>query len=176
MRIVYAEDNIANLALVQRVARIGNHMVIHYMDGESVLEHFERDKPDLLLLDIQISGQLNGLEVVRRLRADGRTVPVVAVTAYAMVGDREKCLEAGCDAYMAKPMAVADLVEIIRRYDPLGTQTRETAQSPKPVSVTERVVETPAVSLEQPPKVDAAPPTATTLATEKDAHQPSQTD
>src|SRR5688500_16582691 len=117
MRILYVEDNQANLFLVQRVARMGGHEVITYSTGESALANFEADKPNLILMDIQLSGELTGLDVVKRLRASGHLTPVVAVTAYAMVGDREKCMEAGCDAYLSKPLPVTELVEIIRRYE-----------------------------------------------------------
>lgn len=112
MRILYVEDNPANLFLVKRVARMGNHEVLNYIDGEDALANFERDKPDLVLMDIQLSGELSGLDVVKRLRADGYTLPIVAVTAYAMLGDRERCIEAGCDDYLAKPLPVPQLVEL----------------------------------------------------------------
>ncbi len=116
MRIVYVEDNETNLFLVQRIARMGNHEVIHYSDGETVLANFERDRPDLVLIDVQLVGTFGGLEVVRRLRAAGYTTPMIALTAYAMLGDRERCMEAGCDDYIAKPLPVAALVEILQRY------------------------------------------------------------
>lgn len=117
MRILYVEDNPANLFLVKRVARMGNHEVLNYIDGEDALANFERDKPDLVLMDIQLSGELSGLDVVKRLRADGYTLPIVAVTAYAMLGDRERCIEAGCDDYLAKPLPVPQLVELFERYN-----------------------------------------------------------
>lgn len=116
MRILYVEDNPANVALVQRVARMGGHDMVTYTSGESALANFERDKPDLVLLDVQLEGELTGLDVVRRLRTNGHTLPIIAVTAYAMVGDKEKCLEAGCSGYLAKPLPVAELVEIIQKH------------------------------------------------------------
>lgn len=118
MRIVYVEDNPANLFLVKRVARIGSHEVIGYIDGEDALAHFEQDKPDLVLMDIQLSGELSGLEVVQKIRAAGHKIPIVAVTAYAMVGDRERCMEAGCDDYVAKPLPVPQLVGLFQRFQP----------------------------------------------------------
>ncbi|MEO8611357.1 MAG: response regulator [Chloroflexota bacterium] len=118
MRILYVEDNPANLFLVQRVARMGNHEVVNYTEGQPALDHFKEDKPDLVLMDIQLSGILNGLDVVKALRAAGHRTPIVAVTAYAMSGDREKCIEAGCDGYLSKPLPVGELVELFKRYEP----------------------------------------------------------
>lgn len=117
MRILYVEDNPANISLLQRIARMGGHNVVSYNDGEVALANFENDKPDLILMDLQLAGALNGLDVVRKLRADGVTTPIIAVTAYAMVGDKERCMEAGCDGYLAKPLPVADLVETVQKYE-----------------------------------------------------------
>jgi CheY-like chemotaxis protein len=117
MRILYIEDNQANLSLIQRIARMGGHDVVSYSNGEDALRNFASDQPDLLLVDLQLAGELNGLDVVKTLRESGKTLPIIAVTAYAMVGDRERCLDAGCDTYMPKPLPVAELVEMIRRYE-----------------------------------------------------------
>jgi CheY-like chemotaxis protein len=116
MRILYVEDNPANLFLVQRIARMDNHEVINYTNGETAIERFERDRPDLVLMDLQLEGKMTGLDVVKALRAAGHQIPIIAVTAYAMMGDKERCLEAGCTAYIAKPIPVGDLVELIKRY------------------------------------------------------------
>jgi CheY-like chemotaxis protein len=125
VRIVYVEDNEVNLFLVRRIANMGGHEVIHYNDGQSVLEHFERDHPDLLLIDVQLVGALDGLDVVRSLRAAGHQTPIFAITAYAMLGDRERCLEAGCTGYIAKPLPVADLVELFKQYAEMTRQRPE---------------------------------------------------
>ena len=181
MRILYVEDNPANLFLVQRVARMGNHEVVTYSEGQPALDHYKDDKPDLVLMDIQLSGKLNGLEVVKALRAAGHKTPIIAVTAYAMSGDREKCLEAGCDGYLSKPLPVGELVELFKRYAP-ATKPAEVTAKPAvaaPVASTtvapETKVETvpevkPAPAMPQPPasepvKVEAAPvaPTAATV-------------
>ncbi|MBC8171615.1 MAG: response regulator [Anaerolineae bacterium] len=116
MRILYVEDNPANLFLVKRVARMGGHEVINYIDGEDALANFIRDKPDLVLMDIQLAGELSGLDVVQRLRTIGHKTPIIAVTAYAMIGDRERFLTAGCDDYLAKPLPIPRLVELIEHY------------------------------------------------------------
>jgi CheY-like chemotaxis protein len=116
MRILYVEDNPANLFLVKRVAKMGGHEVISYIDGEDALANFAKDNPDLVLMDIQLAGELSGLEVVRRLRSGGHKTPIIAVTAYAMIGDRERFLAAGCDDYLAKPLPIPRLVEMIEHY------------------------------------------------------------
>jgi CheY-like chemotaxis protein len=127
MRILYVEDNPANLFLVKRVAKMGGHEVINYIDGEDALTHFTKDKPDLVLMDIQLAGELSGLEVVRRLRASGHKTPIIAVTAYAMIGDRERFLAAGCDDYLAKPLPIPRLVELLEQYNStLGKTTNGT--------------------------------------------------
>lgn len=147
MKILYVEDNSANLFLVQRVARMGNHEVINYTEGQRALDNFEKDNPDLVLMDVQLPGKLNGLDVVKALRAAGHRTPIIAVTAYAMMGDKEKCMQAGCDDYLAKPMPVAELIEKLKRYEPKETPSGEKTSagaSTRPIAV--QVVETPAAS------------------------------
>ncbi|MEZ4670353.1 MAG: response regulator [Anaerolineae bacterium] len=125
MRILYVEDNMPNVMLVQRVARMGRHDVINYPEGEQAINRFEQDKPDLVLMDIQLQGKLNGLEVVKTLRDKGFATPIIALTAYAMGGDRQRCLEAGCDDYIPKPVSVNELVTIFSHYQ------EQTAAPPK---------------------------------------------
>lgn len=117
MKIMYVEDNPANLSLLQRIARMGNHTIIPYTDGESALVNYEQDCPDLVLMDVQLAGGLSGLDVVRKLRERGFRTPIIAVTAYAMTGDRDRCIEAGCDTYIAKPLPVAELIEMLRKVE-----------------------------------------------------------
>lgn len=117
MRIMYVEDNPANISLLQRIARMGGHEVINYTDGEMALSRFATDNPDLVLMDLQLEGRIGGLDVVRKLRTMGFKTPIVAVTAYAMVGDRERCLEAGCDGYLSKPLPVGEVVELVQKYE-----------------------------------------------------------
>ena len=117
MRIVYVEDNIANVHLVKRVARMGKHEVINYIDGMDALTNFANDNPDLVLMDIQLAGELTGIEVVKKLRDKGFNAPIYAVTAYAMVGDRERCMEAGCTGYISKPIPIPELVQLFAQYD-----------------------------------------------------------
>src|SRR5262249_36275535 len=117
MKIMYVEDNPANISLLQRIARMGGHEVINYTNGETALSNFEKDHADLVLMDLQLEGRVSGLDVVKQLRARGFKTPIVAVTAYAMVGDRERCIEAGCDSYLSKPLPVTELVELVHTYE-----------------------------------------------------------
>ncbi len=137
MKILYVEDNPANLSLLQRIARMGGHEVVSYTEGESALRNYEKDKPDLVLMDVQLSGGMNGLDVVRKLRERGHKTPIIAVTAYAMTGDRERCIEAGCDTYIAKPLPVAELVELVKVFEEKikqGGSPASAAAAPKPAA------------------------------------------
>lgn len=130
MRILYVEDNLPNQVLIQRIAHFGNHQVINYGDGQSALDNFDRDKPDLVLMDVLLPGRLDGLDVVRALRAAGHKMPIIALTAQAMMGDRERCLQAGCNDYMSKPLIVDELIELLDRYQKqLAARADETIQA-----------------------------------------------
>lgn len=165
MRIVYVEDNIANVHLVKRVARMGKHEIINYIDGMDAFNNFGSDNPDLVLMDIQLAGELTGIEVVKKLRDQGYETPIFAVTAYAMVGDKERCLEAGCTGYMSKPLPVAELVRLFNDYDtpaeeapveePAKVETSE--EKPATPSATENKTQTDAPLAEEKPTVASEP-------------------
>lgn len=175
MRIVYVEDNQANVFLVKRVARMGGHDIINYIDGEEALTHIQRDDPHLILMDIQLAGDLSGLQVVEKLRGDGFNRPIIAVTAYAMVGDRERCLAAGCNDYIAKPLSIPRLIELIDHYNdqsgsPATSIKRKTSELPgvpPPLSVV--ILDRPEVQPAAPAIVTPSPATATP---EESAPQP----
>lgn len=103
-KIALVEDNPDNQLLV-RVILESAYEVIAYETGIEALNGFKSQKPDLILLDISLP-QMDGTEVLRRLRADSslRGIPVIALTAHAMAGDREKYLGAGFNDYIAKPI------------------------------------------------------------------------
>src|SRR5262245_15213961 len=115
MRIAYVEDNPTNLALVERVAKMNNHAIVSYTEGEIAVEELLREKFDLILMDIELAGDISGLDVVRKLRKDGLKTPIIAVTAYAMMGDKERFLEAGCDDYLPKPLPIMDFMALLGR-------------------------------------------------------------
>lgn len=118
MRILYVEDNEVNQALVERVARAKKCEVIFLEEGEEALELLASDPNiNLVLLDIELAGSFSGLDVIKSLRARQDKRPVVAVTAYAMMGDRERILNAGCDQYLPKPLVIGDLLALIEHYE-----------------------------------------------------------
>ena len=115
-RILLIEDFDANQDLISRYLRLFGYDVVAALDGEAGLTkaRLERSEIDLVLLDMNLP-QLDGWEVARQLKADEstRSLPVIAVTAHAMVGDREKGLSAGCDEYVTKPLDFTVLLEKI---------------------------------------------------------------
>ncbi len=122
-RILCIEDNDSNLRLISRIVEGERHEFLSASDGLAGLELAQTARPDLILLDINIPG-LNGLEVARELKGDPHmaSIPLVATTANVLVGDRERCLEAGCDEYLPKPLDVRELQAVLRSY--LGQPVR----------------------------------------------------
>ena len=104
-RIVVIEDNPANLELMRYVLGAFGHQVVAAQDGEGGIAAVLREEPDLVICDLQLPG-IDGIEVARRLKADAafRHIPLIAVTAFAMVGDRSRVLAAGFDGYIPKPI------------------------------------------------------------------------
>lgn len=103
-RIAVVEDVPDNRLLVHALLE-DHYEIVEYEDGPTALDGLRRDRPDLVLLDISLPG-MDGLEVLREVRADAslRSLPVIALTAHAMAGDRERFLSAGFDDYITKPI------------------------------------------------------------------------
>ncbi len=116
-RVLCVEDNSVNMLLVSRIVEAEGHELIKAEDGPTALSILNGTIPDIILLDINLPG-IDGFELARRFKADERlaSVPLVATTAQVLVGDRERCLEAGCDDYLPKPLDIRKLREIIRSY------------------------------------------------------------
>jgi two-component system, cell cycle response regulator DivK len=113
--ILYVEDNEDNVyMLVRRLRRHGFEVVVA-ADGAQGVEAARRERPDLVLIDLSLP-VLDGWEATRRLKgaAETRAIPVVALSAHAMAGDRERALEAGCDDYDTKPVDLERLLAKIR--------------------------------------------------------------
>jgi two-component system cell cycle response regulator DivK len=113
-RILLVEDNEKNMKLVRDVLRAAGYDTLEAWTGRQALELALGQKPDLVVMDVRLP-DIDGLEALSRLRADARTaaIPVVALTAQAMTGDRERFLAAGFDGYLSKPVNIAALVDTI---------------------------------------------------------------
>jgi len=113
--ILLVEDNEMNRDMLSRRLEKRGYMVIMAVDGVQALEVARSEAPDLILMDMSLP-EMDGWEVARRLRADGSTalIPIIALTAHAMAGDRERALEAGCNDYDVKPVDLQRLHEKIR--------------------------------------------------------------
>ena len=120
-KIAVVEDNPDNRLLVQVILE-PLYEVVEYENGFAALEGLPKEKPDLVLLDISLP-EMDGAEVLRRIRADAqlRTLPVIALTAHAMSGDREKFIKAGFNDYVTKPIVDENvLLDAIQRLLPGG--------------------------------------------------------
>ena len=121
-KILYVEDDEDNAYMMsKRLTRRGFDVVVA-RDGEAAVPEAERERPDLVLMDLGLPG-LDGWEVTRRLKTnpDTATIPIIAVSSHAMKGDREKALEAGCDDYDTKPIEFERLLEKINALLPGST-------------------------------------------------------
>ncbi len=116
VRLLLIEDNEMNRDMLsRRLTRQGYNMLLA-ADGEEGRQIAEREQPDLILMDMSLP-VIDGWEVTRRLKASSKTqsIPVIALTAHAMAGDREKALNAGCDDYDTKPVELPRLVGKIQK-------------------------------------------------------------
>ncbi|HSW93042.1 MAG TPA: response regulator [Gammaproteobacteria bacterium] len=115
--ILIIEDNLLNLKMMDYLLTAKKYDVYRAMDAREALSLLETVKPALILVDIQLPG-MDGLELTRKLKADPRYkhIPVIAITAYAMKTDKEKALAAGCNGYIAKPVDIKTLPDIIDKY------------------------------------------------------------
>jgi signal transduction histidine kinase/CheY-like chemotaxis protein len=126
LHILVAEDHQVNQQIIMRMLRKYGHSPVLADNGREALQALIRDTFDLILMDVQMP-VMNGLEAAQAIRRSerdsGRHVPIVAMTAHAMKGDRELCLESGMDGYLSKPVRVRELLEVLERYAPAGGQT-----------------------------------------------------
>lgn len=113
-KVLVVEDNPANMTLAVFLLESVGHTVLSVTDAEAGLTLARQEQPDLILMDIQLPG-IDGLEATALLKADDatRAIPVIALTALAMKGDEERIRAAGCDGYIAKPMAYREFLATI---------------------------------------------------------------
>ena len=116
-KILIVDDNQDGRELVVKVLKTMGYQTIEAVDGEEALEKAVAERPDLILMDRSLP-KIDGYEVTRRLKSqeEFKDIPIVALTAHAMRGDREKALEAGCEGYISKPINVRELPELITSY------------------------------------------------------------
>lgn len=117
--VLYIEDNSLNMRLVKKYLKGANLDMLEAIDGLSGINVATSELPSAILVDINLP-DIDGLEVTRRLKENSATanIPLIALTANAMHGDRERCLEAGCDDYIAKPISRTELYGVLREYIP----------------------------------------------------------
>ena len=141
LHVLLAEDNPVNQKLALRLLEKRGHTVVLAGDGKEALAALTRRPFDLVLMDVQMP-DMDGFEAAKRIRREetgtGRHVPILAMTAYAMKGDRERCLAAGMDGYVAKPIQPAELFETIDRLLPPGEAAPEEPPAPPPSEAPDR--------------------------------------
>ncbi len=115
--VLVVEDNVLNMKLFHDLLKAHGYNVLQTKDGMEALQLARQHHPDLILMDIQLP-EVSGLEVTKWLKEDEKlkTIPVVAITAFAMKGDEEKIREGGCEAYIAKPISVARFLETVEHF------------------------------------------------------------
>lgn len=113
-KVVVVEDNPANLKLAVFLLERAGHAVLTAFDAETALPLVRETQPDLVLMDIHLP-RMDGLEATRHLKSDPATgaIPVLAITGFAMRGDRQRMLDAGCDGYIAKPVSYQTFMEAV---------------------------------------------------------------
>lgn len=115
--VLIVEDNELNMKLFRDLLEAHGYQTSGTSNGYEALDLVRKTRPDLILMDIQLP-QVSGLEVTKWIKDDPelRSIPVVAVTAFAMKGDEERIREGGCEAYLSKPISVGKFIETVRRF------------------------------------------------------------
>jgi two-component system cell cycle response regulator DivK len=115
--VLIVEDNELNMKLFHDLLEAHGYATLQTRDGMEALKIARQEKPDLILMDIQLP-EVSGLEVTKWIKEDDdlKRIPVIAVTAFAMKGDEEKIREGGCEDYIAKPISIAKFLDTVKRY------------------------------------------------------------
>lgn len=116
-KILVIEDNETNLYMMRFLLQENNYQVVEARDGVEGVKLAASEEPDLILMDIQLP-LLDGYEATKQIKANEKIkhIPIIALTSYAMVGDKEKTLKAGCNGYMEKPINPETLITEIKKY------------------------------------------------------------
>jgi two-component system cell cycle response regulator DivK len=116
-RVLIVEDNELNMKLFNDLLEAHNIETVGTRDGKAALDLARRHCPDLIIMDIQLP-EISGLDITKSIKADPnlRSIPVIAVTAFAMKGDEQKIREGGCEDYISKPISVTRFLEVVNKY------------------------------------------------------------
>jgi PAS domain S-box-containing protein len=151
LRILLAEDNVINRALVDGILGKRGHSIVHATNGREALEFVSAETFDLIFMDLQMP-EVGGLEATRRIREmeranSSRHIPIVAMTAHAMTGDRQRCLDAGMDDYISKPMEKTVLLELLERISKARiAEARSSVPAPASSAPSKRITVEPVIS------------------------------
>jgi two-component system cell cycle response regulator DivK len=115
--VLIVEDNELNMKLFNDLVETRGHRIVQTRSGIEAVDLARKHRPDLILMDIQLP-EVSGLEVTKWIKEDDdlKAIPIIAVTAFAMKGDEEKIREGGCEAYIAKPISVANFLQTVERF------------------------------------------------------------
>jgi two-component system cell cycle response regulator DivK len=115
--VLIVEDNPNNRMIMRDMMEVQGHRTLEAVDGPAGLDMAIHHKPDLILMDVQLPG-MDGYEVTRSLKArdDTKAIPIIAVTSFAMKGEEDRARQAGCDAYLSKPIDIHKLVETVKKF------------------------------------------------------------
>ncbi len=117
MHIAYVEDNLGNVALVERICQMTHDTLTTYGDAETALASIRQDTADLILMDLHLGGRsMDGLQLTRLLRQKGINTPIIAITAFDAMGYADQYMEAGCNDYVVKPVSVNDMITLLNGY------------------------------------------------------------
>lgn len=116
-KILIVEDNDLNLKLFYDLLTIQNYEVISCKEGVGILEKVIEEKPNLILMDIQLNG-ISGIDIIKELKSNKLThsIPIIAITAFAMKHDEAKIIQSGCDLYLSKPVSIDKFFEAVDRF------------------------------------------------------------
>lgn len=118
MKVLVVEDNDFNLKLFNDLLLLMNHEVISCQSADLVIDIINVDSPDLILMDMQL-GDASGLDIINLLKQDPKnsSIPIIAITAFAMKSDEERILRSGCDLYLAKPISIEVFFDAISKFE-----------------------------------------------------------
>ncbi|MEI7668828.1 MAG: response regulator [Pseudomonadota bacterium] len=116
-KILIVEDNDLNLKLFKDLLEAHGYETVEIKDGLDAVAVVKRHKPDLIIMDIQLP-EISGLDVTKKIKSEKEIahIPVIAVTAFAMKDDEEKIMQAGCQAYISKPISIVNFLDTIRKF------------------------------------------------------------